>query len=122
MRPSEMSGCESIHTYKLLQVLNFGLAVVACATVGLVVGWYFGRKSNPPYIVTLPPEPKPEDVPAPSVPSTEAALASAGEESEDEEATADGDLASISAGLFEECKMVSFCFLIALPVDNFMTS
>ncbi|KAG8915858.1 ATP-dependent RNA helicase [Tulasnella sp. 408] len=55
--------------------------------------------------VALAPESKPEIVPGPSIPSTEAAVTAAKEDSDDEEADADGDLASVSAGLFEECKM-----------------
>ncbi|KAG9051584.1 hypothetical protein FS837_004094 [Tulasnella sp. UAMH 9824] len=77
---------------------------VTCAAVSLAAGYYLGRHANPP--VALAPESKPEIVPGPSVPPTEAALTAAKEDSDDEEADADGDLASVSAGLFEECKMV----------------
>ncbi|KAG8978140.1 hypothetical protein FRC05_011256 [Tulasnella sp. 425] len=78
-----------------------------CAALGLAAGYYLGRQSNAPTpTIALTPEPKPETVPSPSVPTTEAALSAPKEDSDDEEAGADGDLASVTPGLFEECKMV----------------
>ncbi|KIO34771.1 hypothetical protein M407DRAFT_240569 [Tulasnella calospora MUT 4182] len=77
---------------------------VTCAALGLAAGYYLGRQSNPP--VALVPDSKPETVPVPSIPTTEAALTAAKEDSDDEGADGDGDLASVTPGLFEECKMV----------------
>lgn len=76
-----------------------------CAALGLAAGYYLGRQSNTPTIA-LALEPKSETVPSPSVPTTEAALSAPKEDSDDEEAGVDGDLASVTPGLFEECKMV----------------
>lgn len=84
-----------------------GWAVATCAALGLAAGYYLGRQSNTPTIA-LALEPKSETVPSPSVPTTEAALSAPKEDSDDEEAGVDGDLASVTPGLFEECKMVSF--------------